>query len=300
MQALERARESLDGLSVGDAFGECFIHMPPSAVISTVQQRAVPPAPWPYTDDTEMALTLYASLRLRAGIEVDWIAQSFAENQDLDRGYGRGMWLLLSAIRHGYPWRHAAPSLFEGNGSYGNGAAMRVAPVGAYFADDLDLVIEQAHYSAEVTHCHPEGIAGALAIALAAAWACRDRQAGEFARGPAFLERIWPLLPPSQVREGIRRAQDVAPDQMPILAAKALGNGSHITAQDTVPFVLWCAAGSPDDYPAALWRTVSGFGDIDTNCAMVGGIVACATGCAGIPSAWLAAREPLPHWSLAE
>ena len=87
---------------------------------------------------------------------------------------------------------------------------------------------------------------------------------------------------------------------MPVLAAKALGNGSHITAQDTVPFVLWCAAGSLDDYPAALWRTVSGFGDIDTNCAMVGGIVACATGCAGIPSAWLAAREPLPHWSLAE
>ena len=53
---------------------------------------------------------------------------------------------------------------------------MRVAPLGAYFADDLEMVRAQAVLAAEVTHAHPEGIAGAVAVALAAAWACRLRE----------------------------------------------------------------------------------------------------------------------------
>lgn len=54
-------------------------------------------------------------------------------------------------------------------GSMGNGAAMRVAPIGAYFADDLDKVLSHARASAEVTHGHREGIAGAMATAVASA-----------------------------------------------------------------------------------------------------------------------------------
>jgi hypothetical protein len=52
---------------------------------------------------------------------------------------------------------------------------MRVAPVGAYFADDLAQAAEQAHRSARVTHAHPEASAGAIAVAIAAAWAYRLR-----------------------------------------------------------------------------------------------------------------------------
>jgi hypothetical protein len=72
-----------------------------------------------------------------------------------------------------------------------------------------------------------------------------------------------------------------------------LGNGSRITSPDTVPFALWCAARHLDDYAEALWTAASAGGDNDTNCAIVGGIVGSANGVAGIPRAWLAAREPL-------
>ncbi len=48
--------------------------------------------------------------------------------------------------------------------SWGNGSAMRVAPVGFAF-DTLDDVLDQARQSAEVTHNHPEGIKGAQAVA---------------------------------------------------------------------------------------------------------------------------------------
>ena len=59
--------------------------------------------------------------------------------------------------------------MFEGQGSFGNGAAMRVAPVGAYFAGDIGAVVEQAARSSVITHTHDEAIAGSIAVAVAAA-----------------------------------------------------------------------------------------------------------------------------------
>jgi ADP-ribosylglycohydrolase len=61
-------------------------------------------------------------------------------------------------------------------------------------------------------------------------------------------------------------------------AARLLGSGLKGTAPDTVPFALWCAARHIDHYEQALWATVSGLGDRDTTCAIVGGVVALATG----------------------
>jgi ADP-ribosylglycohydrolase len=75
-----------------------------------------------------------------------------------------------------------------------------------------------------------------------------------------------------------------------------IGNGLRISAQDTVPFVLFCAGEWLDNYEEAIWKTMSGGGDVDTTCAMVGAIVACYTGLEGIPKQWLVQREKLPQW----
>ncbi|MBO9610732.1 MAG: ADP-ribosylglycohydrolase family protein, partial [Paenibacillaceae bacterium] len=48
--------------------------------------------------------------------------------------------------------------------SYGNGAAMRVSPVG-YACSTLEDVLREAKWSAQITHNHRQGIRGALAIA---------------------------------------------------------------------------------------------------------------------------------------
>lgn len=66
------------------------------------------------------------------------------------------MHTLLHRIKHGADWQKEAKSLFDGQSSFGNGASMRVAPLGAYFGDDLDLVVEQAKLSALTTHWHPK------------------------------------------------------------------------------------------------------------------------------------------------
>ena len=83
-------------------------------------------------------------------------------------------------------------------------------------------------------------------------------------------------------------------------AARQLGCGYNATAPDTVPFALWCAGQHLDNYEEALWLTASGLGDIDTICAMVGGIVALSAGEESIPAPWRAAREPLPRWPFQE
>jgi hypothetical protein len=79
---------------------------------------------------------------------------------------------------------------------------MRVAPLGAYFADDLDMVVEQAERSATTTHCHAEAVAGAVAVALAAALAWERRITQEQTRVKDFLRQICERTPASLVRQG--------------------------------------------------------------------------------------------------
>lgn len=292
---VNRANEALDGLSVGDAFGErFFVH--PNLVDQLIAERALPTPPWLYTDDTEMAGSVVAILRRYGTVAQDELAHSFVSNYNPSRGYGPAMHGVMSRVRQGEHWQEVARSLFEGHGSFGNGAAMRVAPLGAYFADDLETVVKQAELSAVVTHSHPEAVAGAIAVAVAAAWAYRLR--GTHIDRPGFLHLILSSVPASEVCSRIQRAQNLSATTPVQGAVAVLGNGIGVSAQDTVPFALWCAATHLHDYEEALWLTVSGLGDRDTTCAIVGGIVASHTGGSGIPPEWLNQREPLPMWML--
>lgn len=287
---LARAFASLEGLSCGDEFGTCFLSEKRSDVLRT--SRLLPSGPWRYTDDTLMAISVYACLERHGRIDPKWLAESFARHYDPERGYGRSMnSLLMRIVAIGAEnWFEEAQELFDGEGSFGNGAAMRVAPVGAYFAHDLHQVAENAALSAIATHCHPEAIAGAVAIAVAAAVAWRRRDTCD---GRAFLEEVRSCTPKSLVRDGIDRAMRVPATTAEIEAALTIGNGAKRTAQDTVPFALWCAARSLHRYEDALWETVNGAGDMDTNCAIVGGIVAMSAGSESIPREWRARGEPL-------
>ncbi len=290
---MARVRLALDGLSVGDAFGECFFH--PDRVQAILRgHRETPPAPWRYTDDTEMALAIAEVLDAHGGIHQDELAQAFARRYQKNphRGYGATAFQILAAIHRGEPWHKASREAFGGQGSMGNGAAMRVAPVGAYFADDLASVVEHARASAEVTHGHPDGQAGAIAVAVAAAWAWQNRD-HPLRSGKDMFDTVLAHTPDGGTRRVLIHAATLPAAVPPTQAADLLGSGQKVVSWDTVPFALWCAARHLDNYTEALWATVSGLGDRDTTCAIAGGIVALAAGQDSIPSQWLAAREPL-------
>ncbi len=184
-------------------------------------------------------------------------------------------------------WEKASRSAFNGLGSYGNGAAMRVAPIGAFFSRDIGRAVSQARASARITHWHQEGQSGAEAIALGSAWAACGWGGGE-----EMLEWIRGLLADGRVRDGLTTALSIPGEAGPEKASALLGSGQDVAAWDTVPFALWCAAHYHDNFPEAMWATVAGLGDRDTTCAMVGGIVALSAP-DGVPEEWVQAREPL-------
>jgi ADP-ribosylglycohydrolase len=290
---LARAQLSLEGLSLGDGFGERFFTSP-AVVEQLITSRALPAPPWITTDDTEMATAIVDVLEARGRIDRDLLARAFAHrySREPGRGYGGGAHQILSAICAGTMWHQAAFEAFDGQGSFGNGGAMRSAPVGAYFADDPESLVGEAEASAEVTHAHPEGKAGAIAVALAAAWACRHQDG---VVDSDLLTWVIGRAPESEVRDGIVRARALPFERSPRLAAGTLGSGQRVAATDTVPFALWCAARHADSFEEAMWNTVTGLGDRDTTCAIVGGIVALSSGRAGLPAEWLNLREPIRH-----
>ena len=286
---MDRIALALEGLSVGDAFGETFFGEP-ELIRSRIEGRVTRDGRWGWTDDTAMALSIVEVLRAHGGIDRDALAQAFADRYRADpmRGYGGTAHDILQAIGLGVPWAVAAGRVFDGQGSMGNGAAMRVAPIGACFADDLDAAVQHARASAEPTHAHPDGQAGAIAVAVAAALAARG-----VTDGASLLAGVVERTPPGPTRDGLEKARALPFDDDVRTAVAALGNGERVISHDTVPFALWCAARHLDDYETAMWTTVSGLGDRDTTCAIAGGVVALAVGIDGIPPRWRAAREDL-------
>ena len=287
--AAARARLSLEGLSVGDAFGETNIARTPPTMLRVHQRLLAARRPWLWTDDTAMALSVVDVLRARGTIdEADLAARLAARYREEPlRGYGSGAHRILTEIGQGVPWRQAAGAAFGGQGSAGNGGGMRSAPIGAWFAGDLDRAAAEAARSAAPTHAHVDGTAGAIAIAVAAAAVFGG------AREPGtILAAIIDRTPAGHVRDRLPLIERLGDDRHQ--AAEFLGNGSQVLAADTVPFAIWCALQFLADYDAALWCCCDVGGDVDTTCAMVGGIVVGAVGVDAIPVLWRAAREPLP------
>jgi ADP-ribosylglycohydrolase len=290
-QPYDRAVLALQGLAVGDALGG-FFEFAGGNARQRIAERWTPTSPWRWTDDTQMAGAVVATLRRCMSIDQDVLAKELVARYERGRGYGLATRAMLTRMCKGADWRVEAASLFGGAGSFGNGAASRVPPVGAYFADDLGVALEQAARAAAVTHAHPEARAGAMAVSGAAVlvWQQRDAPPGR----AALLDEVAALLPQSQVRDGVRRACELPESTAGEDAAAELGSGMLVSCQDTVPFALWCAADPRLTFAEAIWLTLSGLGDGDTTAAIVGGIVALRCGIDGIPLEWQQNCEPPP------
>lgn len=295
MKPIDHAYGSLVGLWVGDCFGS---HYEFEAVDwnrpkIAANKRFLPPPLWYYTDDTEMGFSIYRTLNQFGLIDADALALSFVQHFNINRGYGLGAETLLMDPQYSADWATLASSMFDGQGSFGNGSAMRVAPIGAYFYDNMKLVVENAQHSSITTHTHIEGIAGAIAVAVGAAQATRFKEQGIKPDSKSFWEVILAHTPDSKVKNTLNKAINLS-DASSEQAAKILGNGWDISAPDTVPFALWIAINYMTNYEEALWQTIRVGGDTDTTCAIVGGIVASYGNIDCIPDNWRNRCEALP------
>ncbi len=137
----------------------------------------------------------------------------------------------------------------EGYNSFGNGSAMRVAPVG-WYEQSLDRVLQQAQQSAIVTHSHPEGVRGAQVVA-SAIFMARQGQSKD------------------QIKEYVEQNFGYALDQTPDEIRPAYQ--FDVTCQGSVPQALCCFLHS-SDVEDALRTAVSIGGDSDTIACISGSI----------------------------
>lgn len=292
MTHTQLARHSLEGLSIGDAFGDQFFC---AQADEWIARRQPPAAPWHVTDDTILAQGQLHCLQTHGEIDQATLAHIFATlyEHDPHRGYGPSMHRVLRGIAEGQDWRALTQTAFDGMGSMGNGGAMRAGPLGAYFHDDISRLCEEARRATEVTHAHTEAQAGAIAVALAAAWGCLHQHDAHDAQ-ETFLPFVIARTPASDLRIRLQKAHALPRSYAISTATAALGNGSKLTAGDTVPFALWCAARHLTHFEEALWSTVSGQGDRDTNCAIVASIVHFTAQPESVPTSWRNARTWMP------
>ena len=281
----QRFAGCLLGLALGDAFGAQFEGRDGDTLRKRFDSQQellehLPPNGLYYTDDTQMAIGVVESLLARGQIEPDQLARNFAANYEAHRGYGRGARLILEAINMGHDYRALTESLFPG-GSYGNGAAMRVAPVGLSFHDELDRVWEQARLSALPTHVHPLGIEGAQVLATAVALATTT----QFLDRGEFFGAIAARCESAEYSGPLRRAARVTDPRDLAL----FGNG--IEAQSSVVTAIACFGLSPDSFEQTIANAVLLGGDTDTIAAMAGAVSGAYLGASALPQRLLAQLE---------
>jgi poly(ADP-ribose) glycohydrolase ARH3 len=284
----DRFAGCLLGLAVGDALGAPYegltcTHIfyrfgPPAAVVKNPSGD-----PLFYTDDTEMMIGVAETLAECGTVDEARLVRAFAENYHPERGYGQGARKIIERMRRGKDWRALAGTIFPG-GSFGNGAAMRVAPVGLLFAGDADEVWRQAAASALPTHTHPLGIEGAQVLALAVALLVLSDTFDRKAFYRALLDRAVT----EEFRWHLRSAARLRPGD------PVSGLGSTLHAHRSVVTALACFAGAPDDFEAAVGLAIGLGDDTDTVAAMTGALVGAFAGTGAIPPALPAKLEDGP------
>ena len=285
-QLRAKFRGALLGVAVGDAVGAPLEgsgrpHRAPAIPVVSGGEML-----W-YTDDTHMTLGVAESLVACGGFDGAHLAAVLARNYASEpwRGYAAGPPAVFRLIERGVPWDQAAWQLYDGEGSYGNGAAMRVAPVALLGYHDLAVVARLAQQTALITHAHDFGVAGAVLQATAVALLLRQPTPVPL-DVPAFLRtlrgRVRALL-------YLRKLADVEAlleeGTMDDVVARM---GTGVAALESVPTALYAFLRHRDSFVDAVSYAVSLGGDTDTIGAMTGALAGAYLGEGAIPAA---ARE---------
>ncbi|MGY2004984.1 ADP-ribosylglycohydrolase family protein [Blastococcus sp. SYSU DS1024] len=286
----DRVLGLLLGGAVGDALGARFegsARVPPDELHRSLTSDGM----LRWTDDTALQVALADHLAdLGADdLDQDALALSFARTWEREpwRGYGANPPRIFAAALAGRDWRSVARDSFDGSGSLGNGGAMRAAPVGT-LSGGPERVAEVARRSAEITHAHPVGQDGAVAIAVTVGHLL-GTPPGAPPPVDAVLAACRRHLSTAQLERAVAAVASAARSALPEEAAATTGNG--ITAHEAVGAALCAALPRLEDPVAAVVFAVRMGGDTDTVAAMAGSIAGAFAGARAIPEHLLARLE---------
>ncbi|MCD6264646.1 MAG: hypothetical protein DRG35_01290 [Deltaproteobacteria bacterium] len=271
------------GSALGDAIGELAFQYRNKEDICIQLDRL---KELRYTDDTAMSIGLAESLVKKGILDQQDLGETFRYNYEREpwRGYASGPPTIFSMVKQsGITYAEAARGLFGGTGSLGNGAAMRIVPVGLFFHDSSDLY-EKACMSAAVTHAHPVGKDGAAVQARAVSLVVK-LDPNEAFSSRAFMDTLIDFSRTPEIEEKMRLIQKLINAQSPpSLAAEQLGQ--TVAVHESMPFALFSFLRHPKSFEDCLFCATLNGGDRDTLGAMACAISGAYLGIESISQSW--------------
>ena len=292
-----RLRGLLIGTAVGDALGL------PAEGLSRGRIQRLYRGDWRHrlvfgrgmiSDDTEHTIFVAQSLLrhpdapARFAGRLAWCLRGWLWS--LPAGIGLATGRAISKLWLGFPPQSS------GVYSAGNGPAMRVAVIGAFFAHDADRRLAYVTASTRMTHTDPKALTGAVAIAELAAWIVRERLTA-----PPPLDDFLAVLrrcgPADHDWQGLvdTIAQAAQEDVSVVVLAERLGLAKGVTGyiHHTVPVVAYAWLRHGGDFRATLTAVLDCGGDTDTTGAIVGALAGAICGEDAIPADW---RTGIMDW----
>ena len=270
------------GTAVGDAVGERAFHRDVLKLVPDADKDMLR-----YTDDTAMAIGLAESIIVCGGIEEKHLGDTFRRNWSREpwRGYAGGPPMIFHAVEEtGETYRSVAAKLYDGRGSLGNGAAMRIAPVGLRYFDDGTLY-DKVETSSVVTHTHPVGIDAAAVLAKAIAWAVTEEPMQRDFSSTQLVAELAAFARTAEIKQKLDKVGECLKAGLSAReSADALGRG--VEAHLSVPFAIYSFLRCPSSFKDCLHCACGNGGDRDTLGAMACGISGAYLGVEGIPSEW--------------
>jgi len=280
---------SLLGAALGDAIGASW-EGHPMAAEQEIRHLLRISHTLRYTDDTHMSIGVAESLVENGGFNGKHMAQRFADNYFRQpwRGYGPGPPRVFRLLKTGTAWDKAASRIYPG-GSFGNGAAMRAAPIGLFFWNKPARLKEVAYQASLITHSHPLGMEGAAIQAMAVALAVAENPDESLGSG-SFISRLFDFVTEDVYRAKIAKLSTLLKrhtDRQTVVAE--LGHG--IEAFNSVPTAIFAFLAHARDFVSAIIYAISLGGDTDTIASMAGAISGAYLGIEAIPQEWLEQLE---------
>lgn len=280
------------GSALGDAIGELAFRYRDKEILCRKLENL---KELTYTDDTAMAIGLAESITKMGYLDQYDLGEKFRSNFNREpwRGYGPGPPTIFSLVdRTGMSCVEAAQTLFWGQGSFGNGAAMRIAPVGLVFHDDPELY-ERACESAVLTHAHPLGQDGAAVQAKAVALAVNLNPEDPFPR-ERFLTELIRFVKTDEMKDKMLEVNRLLEGGTSASRAAA-SLGRAVAVNESQPFALFSFLRHPESFEDCLFCAVLNGGDRDTLGAMACAISGAYLGVDSIPQSWREKLENGPY-----
>ena len=282
------------GSALGDAIGELAFRYPKKESLYIQLDRL---EEFRYTDDSAMSIGLAESIIKKGCLDQQDLGETFRYNYEREpwRGYASGPPTIFSMVEQlSITYADAARNLFGGAGSLGNGAAMRIVPVGLFFNNSPDLY-GKACMSASVTHAHPVGMDGAAVQARAVSLAVKLDPGEGFPR-KVFIDTLIDFAITPEMEEKMELVQELlSSDTTPSFAAEQLGR--TVDVHKSLPFALYSFLRHTKSYEDCLFCATLNGGDRDTLGAMACAISGAYLGIESIPKSW---REKLENRSYIE